>query len=81
MVLSRSLRIQGHFVPINLLSTVGKSATLSKTYRVTEYGTLHQVSPRTSSMMKNCCSICLCFGSAQMVQQQLKLVVPLSSQL
>ena len=31
--------------------------------------------------MKNCCSNCRCCGSAQMVQQQLKLVAPLSGRL
>ena len=53
----------------------------SKTFWVSEYGTCHQVRPRWRSMMKSCCSNCHCCGSAQMVQQQLKLVATLSNQL
>ena len=58
-------------VPVNSVSAFGKSV----------YGTLHQVSPRKSSMMKSCRSCCHWCGSAQMVQQQLKLVATLSCQL
>ena len=41
----------------------------------------HQVSPRLSVMMKSCCWNCHWCDSAQMVQQQLKLVATLSGQL
>ena len=51
----------------------------NKTFR--ESSTSEEPSPRKRSMIKNSCSNCVCCGSAQMVQQQLKLVATLSGQL
>ena len=61
------VRISSHLATISLVSAVGKSVTRAR-----------HVSPHWRSMMESCCSNCHCCGSAQMVQQQMKLVATFS---
>ena len=75
-LLSRLVGILRLFVQINLVSAVGKNVTRSRHIEQVDMALFIK-----SALARARCSNCYCCGSAQMVQQQLKLVTTVSGQL